>query len=74
LSHSVNPLDIGYFRKGLTLYLATWIMMLLFVLPCIAGMTVAHYAFSHWLRWGLVIFFSGLTWNHNLPNLTLSCM
>jgi hypothetical protein len=30
----------------------TWMAVLLFVLPHLAGLTAAHHRTSHWLRWG----------------------
>jgi hypothetical protein len=46
-----------------------WTMILLFVLPCVAGMTVHTSTSSHCVRWGLDNFLSRLALNLNPPNL-----
>jgi hypothetical protein len=75
LSYASSTFFFGYFwdRVSLFPWLAwTTTMILLFILPAVAGMTgTCHGTQFFSLRLGSQTFFPGLDWNHDLPNLHL---
>jgi hypothetical protein len=48
----------------------TWMEILLFMLPGVAGMTGIHYC-THWLKWGFMNYLPWLASNLDPPDLSL---